>query len=520
MPFPTGADGAVDTTDSVEADTAVDAHDIGVAEVSEDPPGELDDPAIDPNPIDAPADTAADTIEIVEVFEVVEDLDLASEETEPVPPPEPLRILFIGNSFTFNGPIPTIVDEIANDAGWPDPDVHYSAFGGETLHGHRDRSETLALVDEGDWNVAVLQEFSTRPTDNIGDPEQFKTDATWFHDRIRVSSPDARVILFETWARHEDHSYYPGTFSSPAEMQAQLRTHYWDAADNWIPNNAAELVEPPITVAPVGDTWEHHLAEPDPLRLHNTDDYHAGLNGRYLSGLVIYATIYERSVIGLTAWEIDIADAERLQLSANAVTGFTIPWGPPGSERVRGLRVGQQVMIDLGGTDSTEPGWNSLSDATGGTLDHMTATDLEPTTVNLVVTDDFGGVNASGLDDNTLGYPASASSDSFYCGSFDNHADGLTKPGQVTLSGLDPDGQYDISVFSSRAGDDGGRGRLTRYTIDGELQDLEVSDNTSQQAVFVDVEPDDVGRVVVDVAVSLNGTGRFCYLGVVEIERQ
>ncbi|MBW2258176.1 MAG: hypothetical protein JRI25_26745, partial [Deltaproteobacteria bacterium] len=41
---------------------------------------------------------------------------------------EPGRILFIGNSFTLGGPVPDIVDLLANDAGWADPDIETSAF--------------------------------------------------------------------------------------------------------------------------------------------------------------------------------------------------------------------------------------------------------------------------------------------------------------------------------------------------------------------------------------------------------
>ena len=163
----------------------------------------------------------------------------------PPPPPEPLRIAFIGNSFTFGGPVPDIVDTLANDAGWPDPEVDSSTFGGESLLGHQSRQGSLDLIDAGSWDVVVLQENSVRPTDALGNPPQFKSAATWWHDRIKATSPDAQVILYETWARHPDHGYYPGTFADPAEMQAQLRFHYNDAAVVYIPANAALSVIPP-----------------------------------------------------------------------------------------------------------------------------------------------------------------------------------------------------------------------------------------------------------------------------------
>ena len=440
-----------------------------------------------------------------------------SDVQEPIAPPDPLRILFVGNSFTFGGPVPTIVDILANDAGWPDPYVRYSAFGGESLQGHRGRPETLALVDEGAWDVVVLQEYSTRPTDGRGDPEQFKEDATWFHDRIKASSPNARVILFETWAREADHSYYPGSYDDPADMQAQLRLHYFDAAESWIPEHAGEPVVPEVAVAPVGDVWEQHLQGGEPLRLHYSDDWHAGTNGRYLNGLVIYATIYERAVTGLTAWELSAQDATRLQQTTDSYTAYDVSWGPDGTPPPVGLEPGQRIQVDFGGEDTDDAGWHSLDTAGSGTLSNLSTAGGQPSSVDLVVSDGFGGVNNQGLEANELGYPGSASGDSFYCGSFDNHTDGLTKPGQITLGGLDPADQYDIAAFASRSGSDGSLGRLTRYSIGGNWQDVEISDNTSDAAHFEGVQPNESGQITLDVGVSPAGTGRFCYLGVLEV---
>lgn len=152
----------------------------------------------------------------------------------------PNDIFFVGNSFTFGGPVPVLVHDLAVYAGFPEPNVEYRALGGRSLRYHReDETEAgaPARVAEG-WDVVVLQDFSTRPTDSIGDPEGFKEDATWFHDLARESRDHCRVILYETWARRFNHGIYPGSFADPADMQAQLRMHYFDAAENYIPLHA------------------------------------------------------------------------------------------------------------------------------------------------------------------------------------------------------------------------------------------------------------------------------------------
>ena len=466
-------------------------------------------PAQDTGP-DAPPDTSPGDTD-------TGDTSHSDTEVTDIDPPE--RMVFVGNSFTNGGPIPEIVDLLANDAGWPDPDVTNAAIDGESLHGHRDRDSTLEAVDEGDWDILVLQEFSTKPTDNAGDPEEFKEDATWWHDRARDTSPEVAVVLYETWARHADHSIYPDTFTDPGQMQAQLRTHYNDAADVYMPTHATATPPSPITVAPAGDAWEAHLAEPAPLRLHADDDYHAGTNGQYLNALVLYGTIYQRSVQGRTPWLVPPADAARLQATADAMTGFTTTGGPAGT-LPDGMEPGQVALVDLGSdSDEThEVGWNNLTSATSGTLVNLTATDGGTTSVDVYVSDAFGGVNTSGIEGPL--YPASATTDSLYCGSFDDHADGLLHPGALLLWNLDPAGSYTLRLTASRSGDDGGLGRLTRYTVAGRHADLEVADNTTDRAVFSGVSPSPDGSLVIDVAVSPAGTGRFCYLGVLELERE
>ena len=471
-------------------------------------PDALPDAAFD----DAAFDDAAAAPDAASLSDAASDPDAASIPDAFVPPE---HILFIGNSFTFYGPVPTIVDLFANDARWPDPEVEYIAFGGETLEGHRGRSETVALVDRGGWDVIVLQENSIRPTDALGDPARFKEDATWFHDRACAASPGVRVMLYETWARHPDHPYFPTNFRDPAEMQAQLRFHYEDAARVFIP---AHTLFAPTTVelARAGDAWERHLARPDAVRLHGADDYHANESGQYLNALLLYAEIYHRSVRGLARWQVDARTAALLQEDADAISGWTAPSFPPAP---LGLLAGERVQIDLGGTSVVAPAWNDLADPTGGELVDVLTADGARSTVDVAVTVDFGGVNDVGVTTNTLGYPPEVSRDSFFAGSFLTHEEGLVQPGQLTVRGLDPAGVYAISLFASRTGDDGGLGRLTRYTIAGVSQDLDAEDNTSRLAVFAAVSPSGSGELVIEVAVSPAGRSRFAYVGAVIVER-
>jgi len=244
------------------------------------------------------------------------DHPLATERTE-LPHDRPLRLLFLGNSFTHQGDVPGLTGELAVSAGWPEPVVATQAPGGRSLRHHRARRATLDAVDRGDWDVVVLQDYSTRPT-GVGDPMGFLDDVTWFHDRIKAASPDATVVLYETWARHPRHEVYPDRYPDPAAMQAELRASYTEAATAWVPARAA-FQPARVVVAPVGDAWEAHLAEPAPLVLHGGDLYHAGRAGQALSAMVLFATIFGEPAAGTSALGLSEARALRLQATADRV---------------------------------------------------------------------------------------------------------------------------------------------------------------------------------------------------------
>ena len=426
-----------------------------------------------------------------------------------------LRIFFIGNSFTLGGPIPTLVGSMAGGAGFPKPHIEYSAVGGYTLSKHRALASSTNGVAKGNWDYVVLQEYSTKPTDNAGDPPGFKKDATWFYDQAKKASPKSWVMMYETWSRHPDHSIYKTKFKNPAEMQAQLRKHYNDVAKNYIPKYSQAIDKTQVKVAPAGDAWEKHLAQPKPLRLHAPDDYHASKHGAYLNAAVIFSSIYGCRAKGLSSLSLTAADAARLQASADVTTG--IKGVPPGPGPGAGFPVGSHLRVDFGSVKTSASGWNNISAAKGSLVDAVSSTG-KGTSVDLVITDSFTGGNTSGRKDNLLGWPAAVSQDTLWAGSFSDHAAALKDPATLELRDL-PAGTYTVELFASRAGKDGNLDRLARYTMGGAHRDLDATDNQKNKAVFANVSVGKAGTLALGVAVSPAGTARFAYLGALVIHR-
>lgn len=212
--------------------------------------------------------------------------------------PPPSRILFIGNSYTSANNLPEIFKQLVGGEGLPIPTIATSTPGGLTLEKHSKLPATLGKIDEGNWDVVVIQGQSQEAAmaeqfENMR--ASFQTGAAELCKRIKAASPNARIVFYQTWARHSDYwkSAKPDKTlgNDPADMQARIRKWYRQVAQSGQKQNAV--------VAPVGDAWELNYKSASPARLHSNDSSHPAFNGSYLAAVVIYATIYHPQNLAL-----------------------------------------------------------------------------------------------------------------------------------------------------------------------------------------------------------------------------
>lgn len=181
------------------------------------------------------------------------------------------------------------------------------------------------------------------------------------------------------------------------------------------------------------------------------------------------------------------------------------------------LGVNRMVHIDFGSSAAPTPSpWSNINSISGG-LANLIDDEGQTSTINISITESFTGTNQNGIGMNQLNIPETVTSDNFWVGSFDGHAEALLESATVSITGLDPNAIYSIEIYASNSGDDGGNGRLTRYTIGNQSQDLEVSDNTINSILFDALT--DTENIELNVNVSPEGNGRFAYLGGITITR-
>jgi hypothetical protein len=219
----------------------------------------------------------------------------------------PLRVLFVGNNYTFdNGGIPAALTAMVQAKGQREILAVSSVGGGKTLQWHWEQGTAReSIANRGPWDYVVLQDFSTRPID---DPSAMFAYVRKFDELIRQAG--AKTVLFMTWAR----------FNQP-ETEAVIEQAY-----------AKIGRELGATVARVGPAWERVLDEKPSIKLHMEDRSHPTPAGTYLAACVFYATLLNDSPVGLPATlqlpngktlEVSPENAKVLQKAAERVARVT-----------------------------------------------------------------------------------------------------------------------------------------------------------------------------------------------------
>jgi hypothetical protein len=205
-----------------------------------------------------------------------------------------IKILFIGNSFTYSNDMPHIFQGMAVSRNRK-VEIAMHAPGGCTLEKHWKDGKAAELIGGQKWDYVVLQEHSEGP---LNDPKSMKEYAGKFDELIKKQG--ARTVLFMTWADQDKK----GT-------QRKIALAYEDIAK-----------ELGAVVVPVGLAWQKALAANKPLVLHSADKKHPSETGSYLAALAFFAVLVDPKTDGLagrigfegkTLTNLSTADAARLQ---------------------------------------------------------------------------------------------------------------------------------------------------------------------------------------------------------------
>lgn len=182
-------------------------------------------------------------------------------------------VLLIGNSFSRR-----IHQELLllTRSALRDTVVKRKGGNGWTLEMHSNASSTRNRLQSTPWTTVVLQEQSDG-LDEERYPFARALDA-------EIAATGARTVFFLTWAdRDEELDVYDRLLGEPGGNVGCLPI-------------AQEL---DAAIAPIGWAFRAAILEDPQAELWDPDGHHASRRGQYLAALVLYATIYRESPVGL-----------------------------------------------------------------------------------------------------------------------------------------------------------------------------------------------------------------------------
>lgn len=186
-----------------------------------------------------------------------------------------VRVLFIGNSYTFVNNLPGTFVQIAESMG-RGVYADMVAPGGATLADHLKSDETMALIRTGHWTYVVLQEQSLMPVTTLSRNTTMYPAARQLVDVIRKTG--AEPVLYQTWGR--ERGWPEGQIADFATMQDSLTSGYRQLAS-----------ELGVNVVPVGEAWRIVARERRDIPLWQADGSHPTVQGTLLAAHTFAAVL-------------------------------------------------------------------------------------------------------------------------------------------------------------------------------------------------------------------------------------
>lgn len=210
-----------------------------------------------------------------------------------------LKVLMIGNSYT--GQIRKTVTNLFK-AQKSEVHLEFITPGGKTLQYHITQAKTKERIQQGSWDVIILQDQSQTPA-LPGINKKFHQAVEGFSEFFQSLKKKPKIYFYMTWGRRDGDRRNKNIFPDFATMQKALTENYTKAAKKI----SADIV-------PVGLGFERvHLKNKELFKsLYAKDGSHPSHLGAYLAACMFYAKLLDQDPETIE-WQADL-DGETAML--------------------------------------------------------------------------------------------------------------------------------------------------------------------------------------------------------------
>ena len=184
-----------------------------------------------------------------------------------------LKVLFLGNSYTYVNNLPQLIHDIALANG--DTLVFDSNCpGGHTFNNHFNNATSISKINSQAWDNVILQAQSQEPSFSPAQVEaQTLPYAIKLDSIIQHNNNCTETVFYETWGRKNGDASNCGSYPPICTylgMQDRLRASYKLFADTT-----------KSVMAPAGEAWRKSIALNPSLELYSSDQSHPSLERSY-----------------------------------------------------------------------------------------------------------------------------------------------------------------------------------------------------------------------------------------------
>lgn len=197
---------------------------------------------------------------------------------------EPIRILFIGNSYTYRNHMPRMFMKIAKANG-KQVEVNWCVKGKTSFYRHSLRDKVYRAIRWKKWDYVVLQGSSR---DMLKDSSiYYKKTLPGLNKivtRIKQRNTNTKLVFFMTWAYKKGYPKFPYS-KTHYKMIRRISSKYKSLATDF-----------DALLTPVGLVFEklyfkHHIRD-----LYKPDNSHPSKLGSYAAACSFYSVIFKERV--------------------------------------------------------------------------------------------------------------------------------------------------------------------------------------------------------------------------------
>ena len=196
---------------------------------------------------------------------------------------QPMRVLFVGNSYTHYNNMPKLFEQMADSKGVK-LEVLMDAKSSHTFQMHSKRTELFKNIRSTKWDYVVLQGFSRELAQDraVIDKDSIPYIKQLL-DSIYANNSCTNVLLYQTWG------YDTGFKDDSLGIDWTYQTMSDRIHEGYL--YVSEQLN--LSIVPVGKVWETVKENHPQIELYQEDKQHPSLAGSYLAASCFYSALFK-----------------------------------------------------------------------------------------------------------------------------------------------------------------------------------------------------------------------------------